>query len=315
MPESPEPASALDRVARSAEVLENVPDDALRNTTAEALLELAQAIEPRSRKEATNIRECARRLERAEPRATPGAIDFAAVREGLMATWRALEQGTTSSSRPQEYERALATLRSTTEALSGDADVSAHERRASAASAFRAASDALALALDGEPVFAESENAVQDSAPELSLEARLEQARAEVLKLGQTRWVNAPLAASQALEALADLVAVNADRRLEKPIGVIRFNAELLRQKTSKFGSAGWIKVALASTLEALDVLEAGREKLVSPWTRSARRAVAGIEERDSLSFQRAAVQDAFRATVDAFLFSIQARKAADTDS
>ena len=227
------------------------------------------------------------------------------MKEGLTAALRALDQTGTVPNRQQEYYQALATLRKTTEAL-GAANASALERRTIVASAFRAATDALALAQGGEPPFAESENAPQDAAPALSREAQLEEARAEVLKLGQTRWVNAPLAASRALQSLADLIAVQADPRLDKQIAVIHFNAQRLRRKdTNKFGSAGWIKEALSSTLDALDSVAAGLENQVSPFVQPARRAVAGIQERDSLSFQRAAVQDACRATVDAWVFSM----------
>jgi hypothetical protein len=306
MPERPEPASSLDQFARSAEALENAPNDALRRATMQALRDLAQAIESQSSQEAAKIRECAQRMDRVESEAAVGAMDLAAVQEGLMATWRALDQSATTSGRTREYEQALVTLRRTAEALSSEANVPMVERRAMAASAFRAASDALALAQGAEPLFAESKIAVQDA--ELSPEGQLEKARAEVLKLGQTRWVNAPVAASRALQALAALISARSDGGLSKQITEIRYHAESLRRpSTAKFGSAGWVKAALTSSLDALDVLEAGREKLVSPWTRSARRAVAGIEDRDSLSFQRAAVQDAFRATVDAFFFSMLA--------
>jgi hypothetical protein len=319
VPEAPTPsenASPLDRAARSVESLENVPDDTLPRATAQALFDLAAAIEPQSTTEAKTIRECARRIAAAEAQANPG-LDLAAVKQGLSAILRALEQSGTAPRRPQEYEQSLATLRKAIATLGAALDSSALERRTKAASAFRAASDALALAQGGEPAFAESENVGQDAAPELSREAQLEEARAEVLKLGQTRWINAPLAASSALDALAALLALEADHRLDEQIAAIRFNAERLgRKDISKFGSAGWIKEALSSTLDALDLRSVGREKEVSTWTRSARRAVSGIEARDSLSFQRAAVQDAFRATVDAFLFAMQSaqtpRAAAD---
>ena len=302
--ESPSP---LDRAARSVESLEYVPDDTLPRATAQALLDLAQAIEPQSSTEASTIRECALRIAQSKSAAASGSLNLVVVKDGLSAVLRAVEQSTTTPSRSQEYNQALATLRKAIEALDAASDAPTLERRALTASAFRAASDALTLAHGGEPTFAEAENARQDAAPESSPEAQLEDARAEVLKLGQTRWLNAPLAAARALQALADLVATRGDQRVAEQIKVIRFNAERLRRKdTSKFGSAGWVKEALTSTLDALELLEADREKQVTPLSRAARRAVAGIVERDSLSFQRAAVQDAFRATVDAFVFSIE---------
>lgn len=63
-------------------------------------------------------------------------------------------------------------------------------------------------------------------------------------------------------------------------------------------GRAGWIRAGLQAAVDAL-LLVSGGER--SPWIDEAQRAVVGIDERSASSFQRAAIQDALRATVDAF--------------
>jgi len=47
--------------------------------------------------------------------------------------------------------------------------------------------------------------------------------------------------------------------------------------------------------------LQHGAANRPSPWSLTARGAVLSIDARGSLAFQRPAVQDALRATVDAF--------------
>jgi hypothetical protein len=69
------------------------------------------------------------------------------------------------------------------------------------------------------------------------------------------------------------------------------------------FGEASWFKAGLLSALDALDQIGTRREALLE-WSRAARRAVEGIDEHSAFTFQRAAIQDAARATVDVFLLA-----------
>lgn len=55
------------------------------------------------------------------------------------------------------------------------------------------------------------------------------------------------------------------------------------------------------AVLDALDASTLSHSSTVASWLGWAREAVEGIVERGSLAFQRAAVQDAFRATLDAW--------------
>jgi hypothetical protein len=71
------------------------------------------------------------------------------------------------------------------------------------------------------------------------------------------------------------------------------------------FGQAGWVKQALESALAALESL-AGDHTTSAQWLESAQHAVSGIDAQSGLTFQRAAIQDAFRATVDAFAITAE---------
>jgi hypothetical protein len=196
------------------------------------------------------------------------------------------------------------------EAIDGDGPL--HEQQASIASAFRAATDTVFIASGGEAPFGEAEAGKPDTSGVASLEDAVDAARAEVLTLGQTDWMQTRQATARTLIALANVVAA-ADRRevLGHKVSDIRFQAERIRYAdTLTFGRAAWIKAGLSAALDALEELRLMDDQRLSVWARAARRAVASIEERDSLSFQRAAVQDAFRATIDAFVAATQAEPA-----
>jgi ribosomal protein L18 len=299
-----EPADSLDRLAGSAVSLGTASEPERCPTTIAALDELANAIAPQSAADAAAIRAHARSL---ETTTSSSAAVSAAAKEGLLVALRALERAAAPPGRGREYALAVETLRSTVAALAEGAPPA--ERQAAEAAAFRAASDVLALARGGEPVFGEAENESAPPSASVSRESRLEEARADVLKLGQTRWVNARLASARALESLANLLEVQAaGGEAKRSIATLRAQVERLEKNgSSRFGDAGLIKTGLLAALAALDGLDPALEQLLTPWTRAARRAVSGIEDRDSLAFQRATIQDAFRTTVDAFTFAAQA--------
>jgi hypothetical protein len=137
----------------------------------------------------------------------------------------------------------------------------------------------------------------------LPVELTIERARATVLELGRARWTNGRQATSRALSALADvLVAADASEGLVAEVRELRFQAERLsRTDTSSLGEAGWVKNALTAALQGLNRVGGEERGASSKWSPAARQAVASIEERSTINLQRAAVQDAFRATTDAF--------------
>lgn len=145
----------------------------------------------------------------------------------------------------------------------------------------------------------------------LSLEDAVRDARGSVLKLGQTPWTEARQASARALLSLARLVdgACRGERRCP-PDSNIRDQAERLQKSDPlTFGEAAWIKAGLVAALAALDTQNAPcarKASVLPPWTSAAGAAVAAIAGPTSLAFQRAQVQDAFRAVVDAFAVAAQ---------
>jgi hypothetical protein len=144
------------------------------------------------------------------------------------------------------------------------------------------------------------------------LEDELEEARADVLELGQSQWRNARQSTARALFSIADVLEASDSRRAQRErVALIRSRAERLRSAGSLSAAQSvWVKSALTTSLDALDAMQverrAAERAVVSKWTRAARRAVGSVEERDWLYLQRAAVQDGFRATIDAFLAASQ---------
>lgn len=293
---------SLKQLVTSVEALGAGADDFQHHLTTRALRDLANAVESLSSDAAAKIRDVSQRVESSAPTSLP---DAETVKEGLARALQGLVTSTAPSGRQQEFQRAIVASGRAVDALTKDSPLL--EQRSTAAAAFRAVADVVFIARGGEAPFGEANVGGRESAPSatVSLEAALKQARADVLKLGQTKWMSAPLASSHALSSLADVI-VAADRshsgtNLDTQISSVRFQAERLR-RSAGFGQGEWVKTGLVDALDALDAIQLGCESPVSPWNRSARRAVAGIEERDSLTFQRAAVQDAFRATVGAFV-------------
>jgi hypothetical protein len=66
----------------------------------------------------------------------------------------------------------------------------------------------------------------------------------------------------------------------------------------------------LLTALDALDVVPAREAAFVAEWRQAARKAIAGLRQGDTLAFQAGAVQDGFRATLDAFVAASQASEA-----
>jgi len=251
---------------------------------------------------AEEIREVASRLEASDPMALTHS-DM--VKDGLVAALRAFVSHTPPAGHELEYQASVRALSRAANAVNVDRPLL--DQHETAAMAFRAATDLVTLAGGGEAAFGDAEASIAEG--HSTLEAAVADATADVVNLGMTSWTQVPHAASRALLSLATLVAT-ADRegRLAGKVSDIRFQAERLRYGDAQsFGRATWIKDGLTAALDALDSLHPGGEEAVTGWTRASRLAVDGIEEHRSLSFQRAAVQDAFRATLDSLVATIEA--------
>jgi hypothetical protein len=309
--------SALPRatLTRLSDAAAKVSAGPAPDTTPGALRDLASAIELSPNGgwlAAEAVRQAAKRLETSAPGSPPSA---GPVKEGLGRALATLVARPAPDGHAREYQQALRALALAVQAIDGQRPLA--EQHASIAAGFRAAADVVYLAAGGEAPFGEAETGHADDGRQESQPSHLspqsfgsavEHARAEVLALGQTDWTQVQPAAARVLVAMANAVAA-ADRLKAhgRNVSDINFLAERVRYADAlSYGRAAWIKAALSSALDALESLGLLEPQRLSVWTDAARRAIASIEERKSLAFQRAAVQDAFRATIDAFVAATQ---------
>jgi hypothetical protein len=170
--------------------------------------------------------------------------------------------------------------------------------------AVRRAADAAFLAAGRERHFTAQRSAATTVGNLDAFSRRIAAATAAVEKLARTESPLGRQSASEALMALADAIEAAPARPDEVAgrVAEIRFQAERLRRADPlSFGDTRWIQLALIAALDSLVALPTGRAARMRPWVAAARRATDAITPGRSLSFQRAAVQDAFRAVVDGF--------------
>ena len=130
----------------------------------------------------------------------------------------------------------------------------------------------------------------------------LEDARRDVLGLGKANVSDIKERGARVLFSLAALVeALDGERDTADQLAEIEFEAERLRRaRGASFAQAGWMRLGLVAALDALQHLAPAQQAQV-PQRDAARQAAEAIPERSSLAFHHAAIQDAARATVEAF--------------
>ena len=131
----------------------------------------------------------------------------------------------------------------------------------------------------------------------------LERAFPAARKLAKLRDQFAAEQASIVLDALADAIesVPGASTRVADQLTEVRFQAKRLhRSERLSLGLARWIAEGLTAATNALEALGAQGD-ISNFWIAQARASTAAIDVKSGLTFQRAVVQDATRATLDAF--------------
>ena len=232
-----------------------------------------------------------------------------AIHRGLLAALQAL----LAKPGQVEYRGAVSRLGRSVAAMRAEQD--AVSRCHSALIAFRAATDAVFVSLNGQPPFADPEPSTPSTQPLPSMQSGVALGRSAVASLGSAGWQHTRDDAGQALRLFASmLAAADCNHRLEKEISTVNFLAErLTRSDALAFGQTRWIKDALSAALDALEKLEANVSEsaathaapnsaiAAASWTRAARQAVANVDPDNLLGLERTAIQDGFRATIDSF--------------
>jgi hypothetical protein len=172
----------------------------------------------------------------------------------------------------------------------------------------RAATDALFILRGVRPPFGVGGSPTTESA---TVAVSMQGAREAVGDLRTPDGSKAMKAATEALQSLADLLTALAGPAAEGPppsVAQVRLQAmRLHRRDPLSLDESAWVKAGLDSALTGLEQLmharaaEPGVRLPLTPWIEEARRAVESIDGRTMFTFQRAAIQDAFRTVVTAF--------------
>ncbi len=291
------------KLVDSVVLLGSSPDALAPAAVSRAMRELSRALRPLAAEAASSVRHAGERLEAAAPSSLSHA---GLIKEGLQSLLTAMLRLPAPAGRSDEYRQALQAL---THALKGIRPVAPlSEQRAAVGASFRAATDAVLLSHGREAPF-RVPSAPSPREP-LPVELELEHARLRVLELARARWTNGREGASLALRALADvMVAADQKGTVSEQTSELRFEAGRVGDTTSSgLGVAASAKRGLTLALDGLERILGRAEEESSSFSRAARQAVASIDERSSIGLQRGPVQDAFRATVDAFAVELSPR-------
>jgi hypothetical protein len=293
MPSTPPIPPELERLARSVRALEGAAGDPAHHRLTRSLRDAADALaelEPDVAAGSAALRCAAERIEAS----SVDSLDHAdELRAALVAARDRLRAHGSGAERA--LDAALGELGRAVDDLGARRPLL--EQQPAVGAGLRALADALFLAAGHDAPFA-------GRAPEpRSVADVMAQARGDVLALGRADLSNIRKLTSRAMYSMAELLEAIAGRgQAASAVEEIRADARRLQHDSSgPFARAGWVERGLQRALSALDGLEVCRKSLIEDWTQAARRAAGALPERGALPFQHAAMQDAFRATVDAF--------------
>lgn len=293
-PSAPPIAPELERLARSVRALEDAGDPTHHRLT-RSLRDAADALDELEPGVAGGGAACRNAAERIEASGVDSLDHSDELRAALIATRDRLRAHEPDTERAAALDAALVELDGAIDSLSARRPLLEQQRAVSAG--FRALTDALFVAAGHDAPFAGRAPVPRSVADVMA------QARADVLALGRADLSNIRQLTSRAMYSMADLLEASAGQgQAVSAVVEVRADARRLEHDASgPFARAGWVERGLQTALGALDSLEVCRESLVEDWTQAARRAAGALPQRGALPFQHAAIQDAFRATLDAF--------------
>lgn len=160
--------------------------------------------------------------------------------------------------------------------------------------ALEAVTNAAAVVRGAPPPFGIAE--AKPPEPDRSPATALADARKHALALARSGWMDVRPAASSFIADLANVLAACPGTR-DQVTKLLLESERLAHATLGGYEEARWIKGALGVAIESLQTQVGGAGA-----GRDARDAIANIDVRSSLAFQRATIQDAVRATLDAFI-------------
>lgn len=161
-----------------------------------------------------------------------------------------------------------------------------------------------------QPLHGASSSRAAPVVPGSAVQEQLDEAGRAVLLLGRSAWSETRAKSAQALAALADLLeAAGEGRAARRQVAELRAQSDRLGGAggASEFARVESIAVGLSSALTGLESLQLSEPSWLARWLDAARESIAGLKEGATTPALRAAtVQDAFRATLDAFQAALQ---------
>lgn len=275
------------RLKQRVEQLSLHPDGATPQALAATFQLLASSVAPSSQAEARTIRAAAGELNAARADAEGGSrLAVRALRPvSSSLSSPPAGRGTFGQEVQPEFEALLRAI---------DAESTLDEAREEIVAALRAATNLVYVAHREPPPFEVSGPMVRRLPPTLC--AGAERARESVAALAQASSFEARARAAEALNTFADALAIRSSASAASDdIRAIRFEASLL-QREGTFDGALVVKNGLSRVVSLLASATNGER--VEAWVESSRKAVDAIET-GFVSFERAAIQDAFRQIAD----------------
>lgn len=283
-------------------------DDADHAKIVAALNRLADVVRVDDRDAATRIDRLATQLRESSPRS--GAhTDM--VKRALQEAALALAAPLPPRPRASARDAYVAARRAEAELL---ADEPLRLQTAEVAAALRSVANLAAARRGLSPLFVISADADELGYDPERFAQRARRASVLVSELAaDSDWKTSGTKAVAALDALADALAVAPV--VAKPqawgtlVSAIRYEAlELEREGGLSPGRSGRVKAGLTAALRGLELAMAADES-ESPVIEAARSAIEAIDTSSAFVFQRAILQEAFRATADAYLSIAIARE------
>lgn len=127
-----------------------------------------------------------------------------------------------------------------------------------------------------------------------------DQLRETVHALSTEEWQDARKTGARALHKLADAIGHAGGERLSARVQKLHGLADAVAH-AGALDYSEKTRAALAAAVDAIDALGGPEAGGTRGWVASARKAVDDISSRTPFELQRAAIQDAFRAVVDAY--------------
>lgn len=291
----PDPAVSLERLESRVVALQGAKTPLPSDVLASVVNALAISLQPVSHAGRLRMAKFAKRIRGVPVRSlAQGGL----LKEALQELLSTLTSHRSFSGNQAEYHAALRELAGAREAL--DELLPLDQQRSALRRALEAAANAVFMVRGADAPFEPPTSRSVPDVPLGSFQQELAQARRDIGEAAATSLMGSRAKSAKALDSIADMVeAADSSGSARRQVSEIRFQSRRIQNAAvTELGRAEWVRDALLAAVVALSELS-GETR--SPWLDEAKRTIGRIDPHSQTSFQRAAIQDALRATVDAY--------------